>query len=287
MQPLAADFVAAVASARGLTPEAVIALDAAVFLAPAAIEAGLVDALGSLEDAIALVASRAASKSTASAPQLPAAPPAAAKGSPMKVSASLLALVPGLAADATDPAVEAAVLPLLSLAKATLEATGEKDPARALGVLEARTLAAAELSTLKAKLAADDAAAAQAKVLADAEAEKVERHGLVHGLVQAGALLPVKAWAKTAEGIADPKLGPAPKWASMPIEGLRAMAEDLQPIKLSGSSSPDVTQALADASALGLPPEAKLAATKAKDPAKFTALHNWIASGAQPTAAEG
>ena len=33
-------------------------------------------------------------------------------------TASLLALVPGLAADATDPAVEAAVLPLLSLAKA-------------------------------------------------------------------------------------------------------------------------------------------------------------------------
>lgn len=200
----ATTFAAAVALARGLTTEAVLALDGAILIGQAAIDAGLADALATFEDVVGLAAARASARAQQIAPPAPvptpqptapapaaravASTPRATKG-PMKISTALLTLLPGLASDASEAAIEAAVLPRLSALAAILTETKATTPEEALGAVRAgREAIAREPGHLAAS-------AVQAAVV-----ELAERTALVEGAVRSGKLAPADAWAWSEDG---------------------------------------------------------------------------------------
>lgn len=283
-------FAAFVSRARGLSEEALVALGGASLRGSAAVDAGLCDGTAeSLDEVVAL----ALASISAPSPVAPAAQVAATSTAPKELDSmsspralsALLVDVPGLSAAPSDAALVAALAPRLSLAKAVLVATGESDPERALGVLEARLATAALVPGLQSQLASFESAVKaraeaeeQARREAEQRVEKAERHEIVLSLVKRGALEPVRAWALDGDGAPDPKLGPAERWATLPIAALRAMGENFSASPLVAPVLPDGAKPLGDAGA-ALPPPARDAATQSKDPARFGALYHQLRGG--------
>jgi ClpP class serine protease len=143
---------------------AIDALNADARRGQAAVDAGLADLVGSLDQAIALCASRALTRLAAppapppDAPPTPPPAPSPPGTSAMKISAAILA-----AAGVSDPiSAEARVLSALALERDLLRETGQTDAQAAAGVLRAWKRDAAAVPELRTRLAASDADAEQA-----------------------------------------------------------------------------------------------------------------------------
>lgn len=134
---LAGMFADEVARARGTTREAVLGLQAALYHGQAAVDAGLADAVGSLDAAVGaareLVSQRAAE--------------AAAKESEM--AALAIATMLGLAAAAPEAEVAARAGSLRDLESALASATGESSSAKILERVRAWKADAAEVAGLR------------------------------------------------------------------------------------------------------------------------------------------
>jgi ClpP class serine protease len=215
-----ATFAVAVAAARGLTTEGVLAFDGAIFVGQAAVDAGLADGLATFEEVVSLAAARASASAAASLPIAPepssttiAPAPAAraaastvraTKGPSMKLSPALHALLPGLAADASEAAVEAAVLPRLVSLAAILGAVGESNHGAAVGTVKALASDAAEVPALRAKVAALDVAA-----------EHAERVELLEGAIEQGKYTAGDVWDSREPTAAELQAQPGIKVVKM------------------------------------------------------------------------
>jgi capsid assembly protease len=187
---LGAAFRELVAEHRGLTSADLDELGARTRHGSAAIDAGLADGVGSLDDVVALAAVRAAERAAKKE-----------RDRDMPYSANFLSAL-GLPAGASDAAVEAAALPLVSLARTTLESTGASTPDAARGVMSARFASAAEVPGLKAKL---DAA---------------EREKLLEQAVRDRKLDPAQAWSFTVNEAGE-KVRGFSAWAGPPRQNER------------------------------------------------------------------
>lgn len=156
---LAQLFAEQVGAARGMTPEAVLALEAGVFLGSKAVDAGLADQVGSLTECIA----------AASAAGQQAAPGSPAERRTMKTLFASL----GLAESASEAEAIAAVAPLKEMHNALAGIAGKSDPSAIAGVIQAWKAgaeqgkeAAAKLADAEAKLADLSKAAKEAELAA-------------------------------------------------------------------------------------------------------------------------
>jgi ClpP class serine protease len=275
---LAAPFFAAVAASRGLALDAVIALDGAVLGAAAAIAAGLADGLETFEAVIALAAARAVpiappspSISPAGAPNPAPAAHAAAKGSSVKLSHQLLALLPGLAADASDAAVEAAVLPRLGALRDGMTAAGDANTSTFAGTVKALAADAARLP---------DLLAAQAALTAVSEA--AARIALLELAVRTGKLAPADAWSWSEDGkirSVAPDYGPRVGDVGMSLQALEGFLSRKAVTSPAGTKAvigkePTASE-IANAAALTAltPAQVQFAGAQGVDPVKFAALH--------------
>ncbi len=277
-----ARFAAAVASWRpGLAVEAIVGLNADTRRGAAAVEAGLADGLaGSLDEVVVLAHSMAAALAAEPNITTPAGIAPAPKGpADVKPTAALLSLVPGLNSSASDAAIEAAVLPLLTLANTARAIAGKDDPEAAAGVLRAHATLAAEVPALRAKVDATSA-----------RAEEVERVQELEGAVKEGVLKPGEVWTWTAA--ADPKepmvRGIAPVWAApaggigktMPalraeLAHLRAVGpRTLAATKAEEAKVPTGAEVAREAAVNALDPnQLRFCQARGVDPAKFSALY--------------
>jgi hypothetical protein len=163
-------FVAQVAEARGLTTQAILDLEAGVFLGAGAIEAGLADRLATLEETIAEAGRRGAA--TAEARTTPAPAPAPRSPTPLGAPApqpeendmkTLLEKL-GLPPTATEAEALAALSALSDAQRELLAITGKSSQAEALGTLRGWSRTAIAHADLVAKVEADKAAARTAAV---------------------------------------------------------------------------------------------------------------------------
>lgn len=163
-------FVAQVAEARGIPPEAILALEAGVFLGASAIEAGLADRLATLEETIAEAGRRGAA--AAEARTTPAPAPAPRSPTPLGAHApqpeendmkTLLEKL-GLPPTATEAEALAALSALSDTQRELLAITGKPSQAEALGTLRGWSKTASAHADLVAKVEADKTAARTAAV---------------------------------------------------------------------------------------------------------------------------
>lgn len=270
-------FVAAVAAARGLAAEAVMALDGAVLMGADAVAAGLADGLATFEEVVSLAAARASAGASLAANPTPAPATPAPQGTTMAIafsSPALLALL-ALPAEASSASIEAAALPRLTALHDVMAAAGDTNIATLAGTVKALALDAAKLPGLQVQL---DASAATS--------EAAERIAALEGAVASGKLLPAEAWAWDATGkirsaapdFAAPSKDAAGQPIGMPLAQLqgflaRKVASPIVAAKVESKelSAEEVAKAASTAS---LTPEqlAFISANK-MDPAKFAALH--------------
>lgn len=160
---LAGLFIGQVAEARRMTPEAVSALQAGVFLGQRAIEVGLADRLASLSETLAEAARRgAAAAATRSAPH--ALTPGASAPQPQENDMKLLLAKLGLPETASEAEALAALSALSDVQRELLATTGKASAAEALGTVRGWSKTATAHADLVAKVEADKAAARAASV---------------------------------------------------------------------------------------------------------------------------
>lgn len=160
---LAGLFVAQVAEARRMTPEAVSGLQAGVFLGQRALEVGLADRLASLADTLAEAARRgAAAKASRSAPL--ALTPGASAPQPHENDMKLLLAKLGLPETASEAEALVALSALTDAQRELLATTGKASSAEALGTVRGWSKTAAAHAELVARVEADKAAARTAAV---------------------------------------------------------------------------------------------------------------------------
>lgn len=173
MMTLNSLFVAQVADARRMTPEAVLALEAGVFLGQHAIEVGLADRLAGLEETTAEAGRRGAAAAEARSAPAPHPSPLQGSSAPQPHETPMKSLLKALGLPET--ASEAEALVALSahteVQRELLTTTGKATAAEALGTLRGwkeTASAHAELTTKleadKVKLEADKATARAAAV---------------------------------------------------------------------------------------------------------------------------
>lgn len=279
-------FAAAVATARGLTPEAVMAFDGAMFVGQAAVDAGLADGLATFEEVVRLAAARASANALATRPiatapsSTPIAPAPAARAvasitraiqGPMKISSALLALLPGLAHDASDVAVEAALLPRLGALRDAMVAAGDTNTLTLAGTVKALATDAAKLPELLA-----------AKAALSLTTEAVERVALLEGAVRTGKLAPADAWAWSDDGktrSVAPDYGPRTGEIGMSLQALegflsRKAVTTPAGVKASTGKEPSAAEITNAAALTALTPaQVQFTAGQGVDPVKFAALH--------------
>jgi signal peptide peptidase SppA len=191
---LAAIFAQEVAVGRGMTPKAVLSLEAGVFLGAEAVAKKLADRVGTVADAIALASDLAASRKTSGRNA------AATSQGATKMKTVLAQL--GLKEDATEAEVLAAVTKMqndvresektlanrASILERFLAAVDQKDAETALGAIAGLKATAATATELKARLDA-----------LDAKAEKAERDALIEKGKEEGKLSPaqLEKWVPT------------------------------------------------------------------------------------------
>lgn len=284
-------FVAAISAARGLSPEAVIALDGAMLTGQAAVDAGLADGLATFEEVVALAAARASAGASLAVTSTPALAPPAPQGTSMAhaFSAALLAHLPTLSASDSPAAIETALLGKLSQASkagghlsALLAAAGEQDPEAAVGTIKALRDDAARVPELLMKLKASDAIAAQAAE----QAEQAERISLLESAIEAGKYTPHEVWdtdAAGAKSLAAVFGAPGADGVGMSLPALRANVARKSAGILGGKQqkgADDTSAAAALAAASGLTDhERATCAAKGWDPAKFASKKAQITGG--------
>lgn len=161
---LAGLFVAQVAEARRMAPEAVSGLQAGVFLGQRALEVGLADRLASLADTLAEAARRgAAAKASRSAP-LALSTPGASAPQPHETQMKLLLAKLGLPETASEAEALVALSALTDAQRELLATTGKATQAEALGTVRGWSKTAAAHAELVARVEADKAAARTAAV---------------------------------------------------------------------------------------------------------------------------
>ncbi|WP_437591499.1 S49 family peptidase [Sorangium sp. So ce1000] len=175
---------------RGLSAADLDELGARTRHGSAAVDGGLADGVGSLDDVVALAAVRAAERAAKKE-----------RDRDMAYSANFLSAL-GLPAGASDAAVEAATLPLLGLARFTLESTGAATPDAARGVMSARFEAAAAVPDLRARL------------------DTAEREKLLEAAVRDRKLDPAQAWSWTVDAQGN-KVRGFSAWAGPPRKNER------------------------------------------------------------------
>lgn len=233
---LAQLFAEIVATARGMTVEAVLALEAGTFLGSAAVKAKLADDVTSWEDALARVR---------------------AKGATMKGIGALRAAL-AVAASASDEDVLAAAVPLVELGKRTVALTGGTAE-ESSGIVQAWQSSHGQLA---ARLESDRARAEQERVEAVAR-EQRERVELVRGAVLAGKIPPGVAFAdETQTAIAS-------AYAEMSIATLRAHVAALPAHALAPTAT--ATEAPSSATASLTPEELAHCEMTKTDPKAFAA----------------
>lgn len=192
VKAVTARFVEAVTAARGMAPEAIRALDGDLLQAGAAVEAGLIDGLGSLEDVVALAAALAGDPP----------PERAAPEQPDQEIDPMPPKTPSSAAEA------AALHQLANLGRHVMTITGAASPEAARGVLDASLRDAGDVAELRARLAR-----------AEASAELSERIALLEQGIRERKIKPAEAWAYGVESGGDGKERKVRKlsaWASAP-----------------------------------------------------------------------
>lgn len=253
---LAVSFAEAVGEARGMTPEAVLALEAACLFGDDAVKAGLADGVLSLEQVLDLANTRASTRATtslarASAPETQPMTtkndaPAAAKietlTSELTVTHSEFALAAGLSHDASRGDVLAEMARVRGDHEALLGVCGAKNKADAIGKVtalveraEAGDKAVAELAGLKVKQEAADASALIAKAISDGKVasngEKAHaifaKFGMEALQAHLDALTPQAALANKAPASPAPKNDSPPAAKTDADEKLSAEDEKL------------------------------------------------------------
>lgn len=233
-------FAPEVAKARGLSVEAVMGLEAACFLGPQAVGVGLADRIGNLSSAVDLARELATTRRSSRKME--------------KIKGQL-----GLAADATDEQVEAALAQQIAFAK--VGASLGASPDEASGSLAALREEAASMPTLREQLAAEKARAdalEKARLLDAAVREgKLTRDDVEGRTDRLGALLGGKVADASVERVKG-LLG-----------GLRAQGVHMNPApQPSAATSAQLTDdEKADAKRLGIS-EAAMLAAKAQSAAK-------------------
>lgn len=179
-------FAAWVAERRGMTSDAVLALDARVLAGPAAVTAGLADRVSSGAAALAALQKRVAPSTD---PQRPLGAPPAAGAATHTQRHTMHPILAALGVTTDAEGLQAATS-LLSLRAQVLAVTGAADDAAALGALHAMKRDAASANELRAQIESDRKAAA-AK----------ERASILDGAVAAMKLSPAeRAQDGTPEG---------------------------------------------------------------------------------------
>lgn len=183
----AAVFAGWVSERRGMTADAVMALDARVLAGPAAVAAGLADRVSSSADALRALQKRVAPPTTDPQRPLGASPAAGAATHTQRHTMHPILAALGVTTDAEG--LQAATS-LLSLRAQVRAVTGAADDAAALGALHAMKRDAESANALRAQIEADRKASA-AK----------ERAAILDGAVAAMKLSPAERAADgTAEG---------------------------------------------------------------------------------------
>lgn len=202
---LAGLFAELVGGARGMAPQAVLALEAGVFAGPEAVRAGLADRVGSLADCLAAL-------DAAAGPKTPM--PGRGPANPGRHMHALLAAL-GLAETASESDGLAAIASLKTAHAQLAELTGKTSAAEALGVVAAWKQGAgkaAELADKLAKLEAD-----QAKAEHEALVQKGLESGQLDTALEAWARSQPKATLEAFLAVAPPRV-PGSKPVTQPTE---------------------------------------------------------------------
>jgi capsid assembly protease len=157
---LAGLFCARVATARGMTPEDVRALEAGCFRGQAAVDAHLADRVMPTADALAYAHALAKQASAASNPVFAVTRTAAQGTNPMK----LLALALGLSEDATESEILAAIHAMKANVTELLALCGKTSMPEAIGAVRGLVATKASHDQLVASLEADKETARKAAV---------------------------------------------------------------------------------------------------------------------------
>lgn len=189
---LAGLFVAQVAEARRMTPDAVAALQAGVFLGQQAIDVGLADRLASLDETLAEAARRgAAAKASRSAPLLTTT--GASAPQPKENDMKLLLAKLGLPETASEAEALHALSAQTDVQQKLLALTGAPSPHAALGAVQAWKDGSAQASALKAQL--------EGVQKAREDAEKTELCNKLRGLGYSKAQVEKLAESMTLDGL--------------------------------------------------------------------------------------
>lgn len=194
-----ARFMASVMAARGVSEEMLRkTLAGDVIEGEAALAAGLIDGIGSVEDVIALAASLAQSKPTG------ASAPTNSDGETTMPFSARVRNAMGLGADASDAAVESAAISLAGLGRHCMTLVSASSPDEARGAIEAKIRDAAEVPALR-----------QREASANAAAEESTRYSILEQGVRDGKINPSLAF-KFSEGANGEKVRSLSAWASAP-----------------------------------------------------------------------
>lgn len=180
---LAGVFARWVAERRGMTVDAVMALEADVFFGQQGIVAGLADQVGTKAEAIALAQAKGM---------------AAQKIRTEKRMFAAIAALLGLSATSDEGTITAGVTALVKDKERLLEASGEQTVDSAVGAIRGHRVAAEQYAVLAAQIEAKKAEEEAAKEAAKAQALADEKTALIKAGVEAGKITPaLKGWAES------------------------------------------------------------------------------------------
>lgn len=200
---LASQFAGLVAERRGMSPDAVMALEAGVFMGQAAVVAGLADSVGNLADAKSVALARAQVSSGDSRRRMSSSNDAKRAERPTeKKSMENIAKALGLRADASEGDILVAISEQRALLNGLLAVAGKDSAAEAGGVFRAWQEGSKRAEALSAQLTA-----------IKAERDAADRQQLLDAAVSDGRLAPaaMAEFAKLDLVVLRPLLAALPK----------------------------------------------------------------------------
>lgn len=178
---LAGIFAQWVAERRGITVDAVMALEADVFFGQSSLAVRLADQVGTKAEALALAQTKGL---------------AAQKTRQEKRMFAAIAALLGLSATSDEGTITAGVTALVKDKERLLEASGESTVDAAVGAIRGHRVAAEQFAVLAQEVEARKREEAEAKAAAEAKAKADEHAALLQAGIDAGKITPaLKEWA--------------------------------------------------------------------------------------------
>lgn len=178
---LAGIFAQWVAERRGITVDAVMALEADVFFGQSSLAVRLADQVGTKAEALALAQAKGL---------------AAQKSRTEKRMFGQIAAQLGLKPEADEGTISSALTALVKDKERLLEASGESTVDAAVGAIRGHRVAAEQFAVLAQEVEARKREEAEAKAAAEAKAKADEHAALLQAGIDAGKITPaLKEWA--------------------------------------------------------------------------------------------